>query len=89
MAISRRSFIQGSALSALGMAAGIAPKFSLAADAKEAIKVASILDLSGGLDIYGKPMSDAINLAAEEINASGGSLGRPAQTINYDAQSNI
>ncbi|MBK0000042.1 ABC transporter substrate-binding protein [Erwinia sp. S38] len=89
MAISRRSFIQGSALSALGMAAGIAPKFSLAADGKEAIKVASILDLSGGLDIYGKPMSDAINLAAEEINAAGGLLGRPVQIINYDAQSNM
>lgn len=89
MAISRRSFIQGSALSALGMAAGIAPKFSLAADGKEAIKVASILDLSGGLDIYGKPMSDAINLAAEEINAAGGLLGRPVQVINYDAQSNM
>ncbi|MCW1876662.1 transporter substrate-binding protein [Erwinia sp. INIA-01] len=89
MAISRRSFIQGSALSALGMAAGIAPKFSLAADGKEAIKVASILDLSGGLDIYGKPMSDAINLAAEEINSAGGLLGRPVQIINYDAQSNM
>ncbi|MBM7341214.1 ABC transporter substrate-binding protein [Pantoea coffeiphila] len=89
MAISRRSFIQGSAISALGMAAGIAPKFSLAADGKEAIKVASILDLSGGLDIYGKPMSDAINLAAEEINAAGGLLGRPVQVINYDAQSNM
>lgn len=89
MAISRRSFIQGTALSALGMAAGIAPKFSLAADGKEAIKVASILDLSGGLDIYGKPMSDAINLAAEEINAAGGLLGRPVQVINYDAQSNM
>ncbi|XXN66411.1 urea ABC transporter substrate-binding protein (plasmid) [Enterobacter ludwigii] len=89
MAISRRSFIQGSAVSALGLAAGVAPKFSFAADRKDAIKVASILDLSGGLDIYGKPMSNAINLAAEEINAAGGLLGRPLQVINYDAQSNM
>ncbi|WP_244563449.1 twin-arginine translocation signal domain-containing protein [Pantoea rodasii] len=71
MAISRRSFIQGSAVSALGLAAGVAPKFTFAADSKDAIKVASILDLSGGLDIYGKPMSNAINLAADEINAAG------------------
>ena len=79
MAISRRSFIQGSALSALGMAAGIAPKFSLAADAKEAIKVASILDLSGDVDSHGKPLSHAINLAAEEIKEAGGLLERPVQ----------
>ena len=89
MAISRRSFIQGSAVSALGLAAGVAPKFTFAADSKDAIKVASILDLSGGLDIYGKPMSNAINLAADEINAAGGLLGRPLQIINYDAQSNM
>lgn len=89
MAISRRSFLQGSAVSALGLAAGVAPKFTFAADSKDAIKVASILDLSGGLDIYGKPMSNAINLAADEINAAGGLLGRPLQIINYDAQSNM
>lgn len=89
MAISRRSFLQGSAVSVLGLAAGGAPKFTLAADSKDAIKVASILDLSGGLDIYGKPMSNAINLAADEINAAGGLLGRPLQIINYDAQSNM
>jgi len=77
MAISRRSFLQVSAVSALGLAAGVASKFTLAADSKAVIKVASILDLTGGLDIYGKPMSNAINLAADEINAAGGLLGRP------------
>ena len=89
MAISRRSFIQGSAVSVLGLAAGVASKFTLAADSKAVIKVASILDLTGGLDIYGKPMSNAINLAADEINAAGGLLGRPLQIINYDTQSNM
>ena len=52
MAISRRSFIQGSAVSALGLAAGVAPKFTLAADSKDAIKVASILDLSSCEESY-------------------------------------
>ncbi|MDR3434347.1 MAG: transporter substrate-binding protein [Rouxiella aceris] len=89
MAISRRSFINNSLLSALGLAAGGIPRLGFSADSKEPIKVASILDLSGGLDIYGKPMSDAINLAADEINAAGGLLGRPVQMINYDAQSNM
>ncbi|WAH62159.1 twin-arginine translocation signal domain-containing protein (plasmid) [Pseudomonas silvicola] len=48
MAISRRSFLQGSAVSALGLAAGVAPKFTFAADSKDAIKVASILDCQAG-----------------------------------------
>lgn len=88
MAISRRSFISGSVASAVGMATLGLPKFSFAAG-DNPIKVATILDLSGGLDIYGKPMADAINLAASEINASGGLLGRPLQMITYDAQSNM
>ena len=39
------------------------------------IKVASIHDLSGGLDIYGRPMVDCLTYAVEEINAAGGLLG--------------
>jgi branched-chain amino acid transport system substrate-binding protein len=30
--------------------------------------------ISGGLDIYGKPMVDAMTLAVEEANAAGGLL---------------
>ncbi|GAB2941852.1 urea ABC transporter substrate-binding protein [Hafnia psychrotolerans] len=89
MAITRRSFINNTVLSAVGLAATGLPKFGFAADSNGPIKVATILDLSGGLDIYGKAMSDAINLAAEEINTSGGLLGRPLQMINYDAQSSM
>ena len=89
MAISRRLFLQGSAVSALGLASGLVPAIVKAADSSDAIKVASILDMSGGLDIYGKPMSNAITLAAEEINAAGGLLGRPVKIINYDTQSNM
>lgn len=89
MAISRRSFINNTVLSAAGLAAAGLPKLGFAADGKDPIKVATILDLSGGLDLYGKPMADAINLAADEINAAGGLLGRPLQMINYDAQSSM
>lgn len=55
--------------------------------AEDAINVASIHDLSGGLDIYGKPMADALTLAVEEtrvVNAGGGPLGRQIKLINYD-----
>ncbi len=51
--------------------------------------MASIHDLSGGLDIYGKPMVDALTLAVEEANAAGGLLGRQIKLISYDTQSNM
>lgn len=89
MAISRRSFINNAVLSAAAVAVTGVSKFGVAADGKDPIKVATILDLSGGLDLYGKPMLDAINLAAADINAAGGLLGRPVQMINYDAQSSM
>lgn len=63
--------------------------FRHAALGADPIKVVSIHDASGGLDIYGKPMIACIDFAAEEINAAGGLLGRPVQVINYDPQSNI
>ena len=48
-----------------------------------------ILDQSGGLDIYGKPMVDTTKLAVEEINAGGGLLGRQIDLKMYDPQSTI
>jgi branched-chain amino acid transport system substrate-binding protein len=78
MRIDRRTFLQSTAATA---AAGM---FSTGARAADPISVASIHDLSGGLDIYGKPMVDALTLAVEEANAAGGLLGRQIKLINYD-----
>src|SRR6202012_5591968 len=83
MKVNRRSFLQGTAASA---AAGM---FASTAWADDPIGVASLHDLSGGLDIYGKPMVDAITLAVEEANAAGGLLGRQIKLISYDTQSNM
>jgi len=83
MNINRRKFLQSSA------AIAAAGAFSSPAFAEDAINVASIHDLSGGLDIYGKPMVDAMTLAVEEANAAGGLLGRQLKLINYDTQSNM
>ena len=58
MKFNRRKFLQGTAAAAAGA-------FSTSAWAEDAINVASIHDLSGGLDIYGKPMVDALTLAVE------------------------
>ncbi|MGH8764356.1 MAG: urea ABC transporter substrate-binding protein, partial [Burkholderiales bacterium] len=53
------------------------------------IKLGSVLDNSGNLDIYGKPMVLATRLAVEELNAAGGLLGRKIELIQYDTQSDI
>src|SRR6516225_8287906 len=83
MNMHRRNFLQGS------IAAAAAGAFSSRAWAEDAIGVASIHDLSGGLDIYGKPLVDTLTLAVEEANAAGGLLGRQLKLINYDTQSNL
>lgn len=51
------------------------------------IVVGSILDQTGPLNIYGKPMHDATKLAVEDINGEGGVLGRKLKLVSYDAQS--
>ena len=84
MSFSRRQFIASTS----GAAAGIALPFH-AFGQGAAIKLGSILDNSGNLDGYGKPMVQATTLAAEEINAAGGLLGRKIQVVQYDSQSDI
>lgn len=85
MALNRRQFVQ------IGAAAGLiaAPMINRRAYAAEPIKVGSLLDLSGPLGSSGQTMYYAIQLAAAEINARGGLLGRQVQLINYDTQSTI
>ena len=61
----------------------------LATLAKDNIKLGSVLDTSGNFDAYGKPMDMAADLAIDEINASGGLLGRKVVKVGYDTQSNM
>jgi urea transport system substrate-binding protein len=84
MAFTRREF-----LTAAG-AAGVLGNLPAAGWAQgKDIKLGSVLDNSGNLDIYGKPMVMATQMAVEEINAAGGLLGRKIQLIQYDTQSDI
>lgn len=84
MTFSRRDFLT----SAGGIAiAGAMPRFSFAQSGD--IKLGSVLDNSGNLDIYGKPMVMATTLAVEELNAAGGLAGRKIKAIQYDTQSDI
>lgn len=56
-------------------------------DGQGPIKVGSILDETGPLNIYGTAMADATKLAIQDINDNGGVLGRDLELVAYDAQS--
>ena len=88
MRVDRRGFLKatGATLGAVSLAPTIVRDAFAQANV---IKVAAIHDLSGGLDIYGRPMVDCLSYAVEEINGAGGLLGRQIKLISYDAQSNI
>ncbi|QDG94787.1 transporter substrate-binding protein (plasmid) [Rhizobium sp. NIBRBAC000502774] len=71
------------------MTAIMSPAVLRNARAASTVKMASILDLSGGLDIYGKPMQMVMQMAVDEINASGGLNGSELEIVSYDTQSNM
>lgn len=88
MITTRRNFLKTAAMSSAVLAVGPALLGSRAFAADD-ILVGGIHDLSGGLDLYGKPMADALILATEEINEAGGLLGRQVKLITQDPQSNM
>jgi hypothetical protein len=53
----------------------------------EIIKLGTIADSSGPLQPFGTQKLQCIQLAIEEINNSGGVLGREIELVSYDAQS--
>src|SRR5262245_804211 len=88
MAITRRGLLKAAGIAAGTAAiAGHLPRRTFAQ--RPDIKLGSVLDNSGNLDAYGKPMVMATQLAVEELNAAGGLLGRQIRLIQYDTQSDI
>jgi branched-chain amino acid transport system substrate-binding protein/neutral amino acid transport system substrate-binding protein len=61
---------------------------SEAAATNGSIKIGVLQSLTGDLGSYGGPMSDAIKLAAKEINANGGLLGKQVVLLVEDDQTN-
>lgn len=84
MGITRRNVLLGAGAGILSSALPLRHAYSA-----DAIKVGSVLDNSGNLDIYGKPMVLATSLAVDEINEAGGLLGRELEVVQYDTQSDI
>jgi urea transport system substrate-binding protein len=83
MSINRRTFAKGAAASVLS------PALVKSAWAADPIVIASMYDLSGGLESIGRPMADVLTFATEEINAKGGLLGRPIKVVAFDTQTNM
>ena len=84
MILNRRKF-----LAASGAAATVTGFPAIIRAQSGDIKLGTVLDASGGLDIYGKPMVQASQMAVDELNAAGGVLGRKIKLIQYDTQSDI
>ena len=56
--------------------------------AQNTIKIANIVELSGGGATAGTNFKNGVELAVKEINASGGILGKKIETTTSDTQSN-
>ncbi|MEY9493866.1 hypothetical protein ABIF33_002886 [Bradyrhizobium elkanii] len=55
-----------------------------AAEPGEPIRVGAVLPFSGGVELYGQQAKLGLDLAARDINAAGGILGRPVEVIYAD-----
>lgn len=87
MKLTRRSFFR-TATGALAFASSSALLARAGLAAGEPIRIANILDATGGLNAYCLKQIKATAMAVDEINAAGGLLGRPVELIFYDSQSN-
>ncbi len=70
------------------IAAGLVAAASAGALAQDTIKIANIVELSGGGASPGTYFRDGIKLAVNEINAAGGILGKKIVTTDMDTQTN-
>lgn len=61
---------------------------SLAAHAQGTLKIGVLLSTSGAAAVFGIPERDAIIVAADHINATGGVNGRKIELVQYDDKTN-
>ncbi|PYM16072.1 MAG: urea ABC transporter substrate-binding protein [Candidatus Rokuibacteriota bacterium] len=88
MSVSRREFLKGGLIAASGVAAGVGLPRILAAQGKEPIKVGVLHSLSGTMAISEGPIKEVVLMAIDEINKSGGVLGRKVEAVVEDPASN-
>ncbi len=83
----RRRLLAGLATASLAAACLALGAGQASAQSGDPIIIANILDQSGGLNIYSLKQIQGVALAVDEINKSGGLLGRPVEIRFYDSQS--
>src|SRR5712692_3882544 len=54
------------------------------AQSAASLKIGAVLPFSGGVELYGRQAKLGIDLAAKEISAGGGILGRPVEVLYQD-----
>jgi branched-chain amino acid transport system substrate-binding protein len=84
MGINRRAFVKSAAVATVAAPFVIGRTY-----AADPIRIASINDLSGGLEASGKPMNDVLHFAIDEMNASGGLIGRQIEVFTFDSQTTM
>lgn len=84
---SRRDFLKTSLAAGAGLAAGAAPAL-LPAASREPIKVGVLHSLSGTMAISEAPIKEVVLMALDEVNRSGGLLGRKVEAVVEDPASN-
>jgi branched-chain amino acid transport system substrate-binding protein len=94
--LTRRTMVlRAAAVAAAAPAAGLVRSLPVsaqddaAAPSGEPIKIGQPYNLTGGYASIDNPAKDGSALAAEEINAAGGVLGRPLELIVYDGKSDL
>src|SRR5215471_18484223 len=84
--LTRRTALFQLSAASLGLALANTPQRR--AEAADEIVVGNLLDSTGVINIYGLPMVDATKFAIDDINASGGVLGKKLRVVQFDTQSN-
>lgn len=84
MTLKRRQFLTTAAVSAGALAM---PGYIRSARAAETIQVGALYSQTGGLSVVEKMLASAVQLAASEINTSGGVLGKQIEVIVEDGAS--
>ncbi len=85
----RRRLLAGLATAGLAAACLALSGGQASAQEGEPIVIGNILDQSGGLNIYSLKQIQGVAMAVDEINKSGGLLGRPVEIRFYDSQSDV
>jgi urea ABC transporter substrate-binding protein len=85
--LTRQQFLLGAGAFGAVASAGILRQNPYARAQSGPIKLGCIFDLTGLWGDFGTPAAHAVQVAADEINAAGGVLGRELQPVIADAQS--